>query len=250
MFFSICTARKKLAWLRVQSLMKALTSSLPASRSCDARCDEQIVEFQAHAGNPVSPCGTGAAHRRCGSAPDRCRTRTCRPRTRRRRGRSSGAAPHQPASPPPAGRSSVTPVADENAKRARQFGTEDDVEAIRQQGVEFDHFSCAAGNRRPGLLRSGRMPRTTAPRTASSVSQHSLRLHERRRGEDLRLFGSHRLATLFPTDHLAADAGNLDVRDDSKNACPQFGLENRSLPTGRRSAPPPRGRCRTSKSAR
>jgi hypothetical protein len=31
MFFSICTARKKLAWLRVQSLMKASVSSLPAS---------------------------------------------------------------------------------------------------------------------------------------------------------------------------------------------------------------------------
>ena len=53
MFFSICTARKKLAWLRVQSLIAGAGSRQPDQLAADARRREQVVELEPHAGDAV-----------------------------------------------------------------------------------------------------------------------------------------------------------------------------------------------------
>jgi hypothetical protein len=51
--FSICTARKKLAWLRVQSVTKTSASIRLTELARHARRGEQVVELQAHAGDLV-----------------------------------------------------------------------------------------------------------------------------------------------------------------------------------------------------
>jgi hypothetical protein len=53
MFFSICTARKKLAWLRVQSLTQASASRKRSSSRADLRRGEQVVDLEAHAGDAI-----------------------------------------------------------------------------------------------------------------------------------------------------------------------------------------------------
>ena len=55
MRFSICTARKKLAWLRVQSRTSALHRQLLPQVARDGGRGEQVVELQAHAGHAVQP---------------------------------------------------------------------------------------------------------------------------------------------------------------------------------------------------
>ena len=51
--FSICTARKKFAWLRVQSRISACTGSFCHEVARDERRREEVVELEPHAGHAV-----------------------------------------------------------------------------------------------------------------------------------------------------------------------------------------------------
>jgi hypothetical protein len=53
--FSICTARKKFAWLCVQSRTSPLILSVPASERGHRRRNEEIVQLQPHPGRSVQP---------------------------------------------------------------------------------------------------------------------------------------------------------------------------------------------------
>jgi hypothetical protein len=194
MFFSICTARKKLAWLRVQSLMKALIE-LAGQRTRHPRRHEEVVELQAHAGNPVIHAVQAL---RVGEVDQRQAAVVLvhadleQPTTVKvfRRGTTPAGVTT------PCGAISVTrsPTKTPSARASSEPRM-----MLKLSGCKASSWPLFMCGRKSATRSSwsGRMPRTSAPRTDCAVGQHALRLHEGRGGEHVRLSGG--LLATFPS---------------------------------------------------
>jgi hypothetical protein len=225
-FFSICTARKKLAWLRVQSAhQQAVASTGCRSSRATARRLVQVGQLQLHAGDAVRPCGTAGRRRPGGSAPGRCRIHSAgvegadhsellEPRQDRR-----------PASPAPAARSAsrLSPVRTRSCRASSAPSTMPNSPGCSWPSRPPRHVRGQAAS--PSVPQPGQTPRTMAPRTSVAEGEHALLGDEGR--------GRHHLrGSSAPARHGACQSASslpcrrdLHMRGHAEDARAHFLLE-------------------------
>ena len=247
--FSICTARKKLAWLRVQS--RTSTRPRHGGRAAPApprgasnrsstlsRTPETVVE-------PVELLRVVDVDQRQPGVElehadfeDADHAELLEPRQRSPAGGDL-----------PCGAISDHLVARARAQRARQLGAQHDAELAGLQFREPTRSSCGGRCRRPRPPAPGTMPRTSAPRLDRAGGEHRLPEHVGCGGLHPRMPCARSGATSRQSAS-RRQAADLDVRGDPEDARCAVPSGSRSSPTGRRSAPRRRGRCRPWRSAR